>query len=172
LKKFSTLLFLLFYFNAIFAQTDIVFDLARKGSLLEMKTLFEKDKNTVNAIDSNGSSALILACYRGNSEVAIFLINHTASLNYNSKNGTALMACVFKSEYQLLDALLSKKVNLDLTDGNGMTALMLAVQLNNLEMVKKLLASGANKIVKCKQDKTAFEYAVFSGNEQIINILK
>jgi ankyrin repeat protein len=170
--KNSYLLIVFFIFNSVFAQNSSCFEVARKGSLSEVQSLFEKDKSIVNAIDNNGSSMLILACYRGNIEVAKFLMNHNADLNYNSKNGTALMACVFKGEFQLVDELISKKANLDLTDGNGMTALMLAVQFANVEMVKKLVSAGANKTLKCKQEKTAFEYAVFSGNEQIINVLK
>jgi len=164
------MLFLLI-FNFISAQNSSCFDVARKGSVVEMKLLFEKDKNIVNAVDENGSSMLILACYRGNQEVAKFLMNQNADLNYNSKNGTALMACVVKGEYQLVDELISKKANLDLTDANGITALMLAVQFKSVEMVKKLVAAGANKALKCKQNKTAFEYAVFSNNEEIINLL-
>jgi uncharacterized protein len=96
-------------FNAVFAQQNNCFDVARKGTLSEMKLLFEKDKNSVNAIDDKKSSMLILACYRGNHEVAQFLINNGADVDYVSGNGTALMACVFKSEYQLVDELLKKK---------------------------------------------------------------
>lgn len=160
------------FINAAFAQSSNCFDIARKGSLSDIKLLFEKDKNSINVIDEKGSSMLILACYRGNHEVAQFLIDNGANLNYVSTNGTALMACVFKNEFQLVDELLQKKANLDLTDGNGITALMLAVQLNNVQMVKKLVNAKANTALKCKQNKTAFEYAVFSNNEEIINLLK
>jgi ankyrin repeat protein len=166
------LVIILLTFNAVFAQNSNSFDIARKGSLSEMKLLFDKDKSVVDAIDDNGTTMLILACYRGNKEVAQFLIDNGADLNYVSKNGTALMACVFKSEFELVDELISKKTNIDLTDGNGMTALMLAVQFTNVEMVKKLVIAGANKALKCNQNKTAFEYAVFSNNEDIINLLK
>ena len=158
--------------NAIFSQNNNCFDIARKGNLSDIKLLFDNDKNILNAIDDKGSSMLILACYRGNHDVAKFLIDNGAELNYVSTNGTALMACVFKSEFQLVDELLKKNVNLDLTDVNGITALMLAVQIKNVEMVKKLLFAKANKELKCKQNKTAFEYAVFSNNEEIINLLK
>lgn len=163
---------LLLTINIVFSQNSTCFDVARKGSLSEIKLLFEKDRNIVNAIDDNGSSMLILACYRGNQEVAKFLINNNADLNYVSKNGTALMACVMKKEFQLVDELFLKSVDLDSTDANGITALMLAVQFKNVEMVKKLVKAGANKTLKCKQSKTAFEYAVFSNNEEIINLLK
>ncbi len=156
----------------VFSQNTNCFDVARKGSLSEIKLLFDKDKSIVNAIDDTGSSMLILACYRGNQEVAQFLIDNQADLNYVSPNGTALMACVFKNELQLVDKIVKQKANLNLTDANGQTALMLAVQINNIEMVKKLVTAGARKEIKCKQNKTAFEYAVFSNNEEIINLLK
>lgn len=172
MSKKKYLLVLLLAINVVFSQNTSCFDVARKGSLSEVKLLFEKDKSIVNAVDDNGSSMLILACYRGNQEVAAFLINNQADLNYVSKNGTALMACVMKNQFQLVDELFNKSVNLDLTDTNGITALILAVQFKNVEMVKKLVKAGANKEIKCKQNKTAFEYAVFSNNEEIINLLK
>lgn len=171
LKKIY-LIILLLTINLGFSQNGSCFDIARKGSLTEINLLFDNDKSVINAIDDNGSSMLILACYRGNQEVAKFLINNQADLNYVSKNGTALMACVMKNEFQLVDELFLKKVNLDLTDANGITALMLAVQFKNVEMVKKLVNAGANKGIKCNQNKTAFEYAVFSNSEEIINLLK
>ena len=168
----TLLLFLVVSINTVFAQNTGCFDVARKGTRAEMQLLFENDKNSVNAIDDNGSSMLILACYRGNRDVAQFLIEKGANLDYVSKNGTALMACVVKNEFTLVEALLKKKANVDLSDDNGITALMYAVQLSNVEMVKKLLHAKANKALKCKQNKTAFEYAVFSTNEEIIDLLK
>ncbi len=166
------LLIFLLSINVIFGQETNCFDVARKGSLSDIKSLFEKDKSIVNAIDDKGSSMLILACYRGNDEVANFLIDNKAELNYVSKNGTALMACVVKGKFELVDKLLLNGANIDLKDQNGMTALMLAVQFNNPEMVKKLVEEKANKELKCNQNKTAFEYAVEFNYEKIINLLK
>lgn len=166
------LLIFLLSINVIFGQETNCFDVARKGSLSDIKSLFEKDKSIVNAIDDKGSSMLILACYRGNDEVTNFLIDNKAELNYVSKNGTALMACVVKGEFELVDKLLLNGANIDLKDQNGMTALMLAVQFNNPEMVKKLVEEKANKELKCNQNKTAFEYAVEFNYEKIINLLK
>ena len=171
MKTIYLLLFVLTV-NTGFCQESTIFDVARKGNLSEIKTLYENDKNIVNAIDDKGSSMLILACYRGNHEVANFLIYNHANLNYVSKNGTALMACIVKGEQKLVDELLKKGANPDLADDNGMTALMYAVQFKNVEIIKKLLSAKANKELKCKQNKTAFEYAVFSNNEDIINLLK
>ena len=171
MKQFWLLLFI--FFSALLqAQDKTVFDVARKGTMSEIKAVYDKDKSIVNAIDDKGSSMLILACYRGNHEVAQFLIDNQADLNYVSANGTALMACVFKNELLLAELLLKKGANPDLADSNGLTSLMLAVQLKNTAMIKLLFNFKASKELKCKQDKTAFEYAVFSNNEEIINLLK
>jgi len=158
--------------NAVFSQNSSCFDVARKGTLTDITLLYQKDKNVVNAIDDKGTSVLILACYKGNDAVANFLIENNADINYVSKNGTALMACVVKGKFELVDKLLNKGANIDLLDQNGMTALMLAVQFNNPEMVKKMLNANANKELKCKQNKTAFEYAVELNYEEIIILLK
>jgi ankyrin repeat protein len=165
------LLFLFAYFQTN-AQQKSCFDSARKGTLAEMKSLINETKIDKDTVDDKGSSLLILACYRGNQEVAEFLISIKANLNYESDNGTALMACVVKNNRNLVDLLLKNGANPNLTDANGITALMLAVQFNNTEMVKQLLAANANKELKSKENKTAFELAVFSNKEEIINLLK
>jgi len=50
--------------------------------------------------------------------------------------------------------------------------LLYAVQFQNIEIVKLLLRFHVDKSHHDKQGKTAFEYAVFSKNEEIINLLK
>ena len=169
----KTILFLLLIvIQPAFSQDIKCFDVARKGNLSEMKSLFESDNKVVNYIDDKGSSMLILACYRSNNDVASFLINNNADINFVSKNGTALMACVVKNNIEMLDILISKGANVDLSDENGITPLILATQFNNLVMVKKLLNAKANKEIKCKKNKTAFEYAIEFNYEEIINFLK
>lgn len=49
---------------------------------------------------------------------------------------------------------------------------MYAVQFKNIAIIKLLLANNANKDLKDNKGKTAFEYAVFSADEAIINLLK
>ncbi len=171
MKKLIQLILIL-CFSSFYAQDKSCFEIARNGSLSEIKLLYEKDKNIINAIDEKGFSMLILACYLGNPDVFHFILEQDVDVNYVSPSGTALMACVFKNKVELVDLILEKGADPDLTDTNGLTALMLAVQLNNVVMVEKLLNVGANKKLKCNQNKTAFEYAVFLNNSEIINKLK
>jgi hypothetical protein len=72
----------------------------------------------------------------------------------------------------MAEFLLLNKANPNLTDINGITALMYAAQFQNEKMIKLLLDHKANKNIKDKQGKTAFEYAVMTKNELIINQFK
>jgi uncharacterized protein len=171
-KLQNYIFFLLLFTNCVFSQNTTCFDVARKGNLTDIILLYKEDNTVIDAIDSKGLSMLILACYRGNDEVAKFLLDKNADVNFVSNYGTALMACVVKGEFEMVDRLLLKGANIDLTDQNGMTALMLAVQFNNAAMVMKLLNFKANKTLKSQQNKTAFEYAVELNHEEIINLLK
>lgn len=166
--------FLIFFIcsNSIVSQPKNCFDIARKGTLKEIDNEYLTNKKIIDSIDSNTSSMLILACYRGNNDVAKFIIEKKANLNYVSLNGTALMACVVKGSLELGELLLKNGANPNLTDANGITALMYAVQFQNEKMIKLLLDYKADKNSVDKQGKTAFEYATFSKNELIINLLK
>jgi ankyrin repeat protein len=171
MKKLFILAALLFFF-AVTAQEKNVFDIARSGTLTEIQNLNKLNPVLINSLNENKTSPLILACYRGNIEVAKFLIENVKDINYNSDMGTALMAATYKNQPELVKLLLDKKANPNLTDANGTTALSLAVQFKNNELVKLLLDHKADKTIKDNKGKTAFEYAVFSENEQIINLLK
>jgi ankyrin repeat protein len=167
--RLITLFLLVFSFS--FAQKD-VFAVARSGTVDEMKLLFEKNENCVNEVDKNEFSPLILATYRGNIEVAKYLITIVKDINYQSPEGTALMAAVMRNNTELILLLIEKKANLDLTSQTGVTALMLATQFKNIEIIKILMQNKANKLLKDKEGKTAFEYAVNTNNETIIKLLK
>jgi hypothetical protein len=155
-----------------FAQQKSIFDVARNGTLNEIEQLYTNNKNCINEINEYGFSALILACYKGNSEVAKFLIEKKSNLDYVSDEGTALMAAVVREKNELAKSLLENGANPNLTNLQGTTALMYATQFKNIELVKLLLQYKADKTIVNKDQKTAFEFAVFSNNEEIINLLK
>ena len=51
------------------------------------------------------------------------------------------------------------------------TALIVAVQKNEIELVEKLLCFGANASLKDSQGKTALDYATEQDNNDLISIL-
>lgn len=171
MKSIFVIFFFVFSYSAL-SQKKNCFDLARYGTLTEINSEYSINNKIVDSLDANSTSMLILACYKNNNEVAKYLVEKNANLDYISSNGTALMACVIKGNIEMAEVLLQNKANPDLTDSNGITALIYAAQFQNEKMIELLLEHKANKSIKDKQGKTAFEYAVITKNELIINLFK
>ncbi|MEY2631102.1 MAG: hypothetical protein RLZZ469_2000 [Bacteroidota bacterium] len=153
-------------------QVTDVFEVARKGTISQAEAIVKTNPKAFDVINENGFSPLILACYRGNNEVAKFIISQGADINAKSDMGSALMACIVKGNNEIAQFLIANKADLNLVDNQGTTALMYAVQFKNTAIIKLLLTNNANKELKDNKGKTAFEYAVFSNDEAIINLLK
>lgn len=161
----------LFLFQVGFSQTDI-FDIARKGTVEEIKIAMKQNPEIINSLSDQGYSPLTLACYRGNVTVANFLIKNVKNINENSPMGTPLMAAIVKGNKEIVLTLLENNANPNLTDANGTTALIYAVQFKDPDIIKLLLSHKADKTKIDNKGKTAFEYAVFSNDDKIINLLK
>jgi ankyrin repeat protein len=168
----SSLLFLL-TINSFYGQDRLdVFDIARRGTVEELRQLLKSNPTAFKSINREGFSPLLLACYRGNNEVAKLLMESGCDINQRSTMGTPLMAAVVKGNNPIAQYLLLKNADVNLTDENGITALMYAVMFKNKELVNLLLQKNADKKLIDNKGKSAFEYAVFTGNEEIINLLK
>lgn len=173
MQSIKLIFFIICFVTQGFSQeTNTIFDIARTGTVANMKTMLMANPTAINTVNKDGFSALILAVYRNNNQVAQFLIENGANINENSPMGSPLMAATVKGNIEIVKILLNKKADVNVADENGTTALMYAVQFANFAIIEQLLNHKVNKTHKDKQGKTAFEYAVFSGNEQIINQLK
>ena len=172
MKKMVIVLVMLSAFCNAQVKTKDVFDVARSGTVEEMKALVLKNKDTINALNASSFSPLILACYRGNAPVAEYLAKNIKDINYNSPSGTALAAAAIKGNIALVKVLLENKANPDIKDGMGMTALLYASQFENKEMIQLLLKYKADKKIVSDDGKSAMDYAVFNKNQEIIGLLK
>lgn len=145
--------------------------MARKGTLEEIKLIYQKNSTAIDSLDARKSTPLILACYRGNTEVALFLADKTKNINYNSGMGTALMAAVMSDKIVILEKLISLNADVNQIDLQGKTALIYAVLFNKNESVKLLLKAGAKTNLKGNDDKTALDFANFNKNTELIILL-
>jgi len=166
------LFILLFVVFDCFSQDKTLFNIARKGTVEDAQQWISEKPNSINEINQHGFSPLILACYSENIEIVIFLIDNKVDLNFLSLEGTALMAATVKGNLKIVELLLENGANPDLTNEDGISALMYAIQFKNISIVKLLLKYKANKLLLDKEGKSAFEYAVFTEKEEIINLLK
>lgn len=149
-----------------------IFDLARTGTVAEVKDLMKQNPDIINQTNENGFSPLILACYKGNVEVAEFLMDHVKDVNYKSQEGTALAGLSVKYNKTLAEHLLRKNADPNIADATGTTPLFWAVKFGNKELTELLLKHKADKSIKDSQGMTPFEYALQTKNTEIINLLK
>lgn len=175
--KFMKIIFLLFFSLSLsgfnYSQEKLnVFDVARKGSVVQAKDLFEANSEIFNSINEEGYSPLILACYRNNYEVAKFIIKVGGDINSKSDMGTPLMAAVVKRNFEIVKLLLEKKADVNISDINGTTALIYAVMFKSYDIVSLLVKANANPEFKDNRGNSAIDYAVLADDDKLIEILK
>ncbi|SMC53287.1 ankyrin repeat domain-containing protein [Chryseobacterium sp. YR221] len=168
------LLLMVFLGSLVFAQEKAksIFDIARSGTVTEVQELMKQNPDVINQTNESGFSPLILACYRGNVEVAKFLIDHVKDVNYKSDEGTALSGLSVKYNKDLVERLLKKNADPNIADTTGYTPLFWAVKFGNKELVELLLKYKADKTKKDSMGMTPFEYALKTDKKDIINLLK
>ncbi|WP_027388006.1 ankyrin repeat domain-containing protein [Chryseobacterium gregarium] len=174
MKKLIVIMGVFLSFTTMYAQEKAksIFDVARAGTVAEAKDMMKKNPDVINQTNENGFSPLILACYKGNVEVADFLIDHVKDVNYKSQEGTALAGLSVKYNKALTEHLLNRNPDPNIADATGATPLFWAVKFGNKELVELLLKHNADKTIKDAQGMTPFEYALQTKNTEIINLLK
>lgn len=166
-------LFILLWLS--FFQTraqDELFSWIRNGEVSKVENYVESHPQVVNQVSKEGFSSLILAAYTGSLELVQILVSKGAVVNHTSSMGTALMAAIVKNHVPVVQFLLEQGAEVNVCDDRGITPLIYAVQFKNHAILKLLLNYKPDTSHVDKTGKTAFEYAVFSGDEAIIQLLK
>ena len=171
--KYLFLIIFVFLNNFSFSQEKMnVFDVARKGTVEQVNELLKTNSKAFNILNDEGYSPLILACYRGNNEVAKLLIATGSDLNSTSKMGTPLMACIVKGNNEIAKLLIEKKATINTADENGTTALIYATNFKNYEIVSLLIKAGADYNTEDNRGNSALEYAILLNDDKLIETLK
>ena len=173
-QKFIILTFCFFVtsISAIKAQEISIFDIAREGTIEQLKSAVKENPNSINEVSKEGHAPLTLACYYSNFEVAKYLIKHVQDVNSKSGYGSALMAATVKKNTELVKLLLENNANPDAIDKNGSTALHFAVIFGYEEIIKLLVDVKADSSLKDNRGNTAIDYAKITGNKKITQLLK
>jgi ankyrin repeat protein len=100
----------------------------------------------INSKDrSSGDGALHIVTSRNDGVYLRFLLSKGADANIEDADGnTPAMLAVEKGFTDGLDSLIRYKANLNLANSRGETPLIRAVQLRRVDLVRTLLAGGAN----------------------------
>jgi ankyrin repeat protein len=152
MRKFLVLFIVLSH--SVYSQS--VFDLARSGTVDEMKTYLNKNPEHLNLISEHGSSPFLLAAYRGNNAVATLLVEMGADLSYCYGEGSAIYALIYKNNIELLELLIKKGVNVNDTCQFEQLGypIHFAITLKRYELIELLLKNNVDLGVKDQQNRT------------------
>eukprot|EP01156_Anaeramoeba_ignava_P023223 Anaeramoba_ignava/c21400_g1_i1.p1 GENE.c21400_g1_i1~~c21400_g1_i1.p1 ORF type:complete len:1167 (+),score=324.39 c21400_g1_i1:500-4000(+) len=95
-------------------------------------------------------------------------------LTDQKKNSVLHLACINGHKNIVSEICKIKDVDLNLQNFKGKTPLMCACEslIPSVEIVKNLILNGVSKTLKCKEEKTAYDYAIQSGNTLFLGLLK
>jgi hypothetical protein len=100
-------------------------------------------KANVNAVDSDGYSALMWACFKGHSKVASHLLDSGADVSLSSRQGnTALIYTAYAANEELVLKLLEKGANPRHVNEKGLRATDVASQQGHHDLASLLEPTG------------------------------
>ena len=119
----------------------------------------------VNAVNMEGKTALMLACYAKQADSIKILLDRGSDPNISDAGGyTSLHAAVSRHcTNDTLEDIISSKVHLDAQDAIGVTALWLACLYRQQDSVKILLEAGSNPDIASTDRYTCLHAAVNAG---------
>lgn len=121
--------------------------------------------SSVNQIDTNKNTGLVIACRWADEKMVRLLINNGATIDYprTADGRTPLMVtCIYNGDVNICKLLLDKGADVNATCKDDVTALMFAAMNEKIDVVNFLLAKGADPNMKDANGLTALDYATKS----------
>ena len=139
---------------------------ARSGNTIALRQLLDRGV-PVNARNEKGDSLLMLASYHGHALSAELLLARGANPELaNDRGQTPLQGVAYKGDLALIRVLLDGRARIDGGGPDGKTPLMFAAMFNRVEVVKLLLARGADPARQDVAGSTAASLAGAMGAHQ------
>ncbi|MCK5171510.1 MAG: ankyrin repeat domain-containing protein [Bacteroidales bacterium] len=154
-------------------STQSFHDAAYNGEIEKVKTSIESGVQA-DVIDENGQNALMLAAYNGHTEIVKILIKK--GVDVNNKDNTDRTALIYASTgpfVETVQLLIDNKAEINVYDNvEHFTALMFAASEGQLEVVKVLMANGADASLKDIDGDTAENFAIQNGHMDVAAFLQ
>src|SRR5262245_43870369 len=100
---------------------------AKSGDVATMKLLLKQDASLVNALDSDGSTPLHCAVWKGHQAIVALLLSAGADVNAHNQNEhwgtTPLHAAAHANQAAIAQMLIDKGADVNAKDMNGRTPL-------------------------------------------------
>jgi ankyrin repeat protein len=156
------------------AATNVaaVTDAARAGDLTEVQKLI-KEHADINAVASDGSSALLWAAYHSDAEMTKALLAAGAEVDLANHYGvTPLLQASRLGDVEVMKALLNAGADATRWHEEGETPLMAAAKTGKVDAVKLLLDKGAFvNAADPFQQETALMWASAEGHLEVVKAL-
>lgn len=127
----------------------------------------------VNAFDCSGTTALNWAASEGYLDILTELIKAGADINKAEERGgwTPLMLAVINQNSAIVEELINQQADLEKTNAQGYSALMLGAERGHLEAIKLLLEAGVDPNNTDSKNRLPIYHAAENANEECFNVL-
>lgn len=143
---------------------------ASKDSTLynSVKNLVRKKAN-LNAVNDEGTSALLNSCKIPDNKIFKYLVNAGANIFISDHDGNnALMHACSYGETEKIKFLVRKRVGLNAVNNDGDTALMQSVRAGKISIVKYLLKHNVKVNVVNRKKQNALVIAFVTGYDKVV----
>ena len=151
-----------------------LFEAAAAGQFDKVAHVVVTQPNKIDDYTDDGFTALGLACYFGQYEVAKYLVEKGADVNLPSQNGFNVFpihSAAAGNYTNILRLLIESGALVNVKQQAGSTPLHAAAQYGNLDMLIILLESGAEVNVRMEGGKLPADLAREKGYNEIAEIL-
>lgn len=160
---------------ASFCPKINLFEACALGNLDQATLLTEQDPSAINTFSKDGFTALGLAAYFGNEEIAKLLISRRAEVNIPANNGFNVFpihSAVAAKNYNITKMLINAGASVNVAQQAGFTPLHAAAQQGDIELIILLLENGAEVDIRMEGGKLPADLAREKGFAEIAEILK
>ena len=144
------------------------------NEILTVQNLIQNGSD-VNELDANQDAPLVIAAYKGYTEIVEKLLEAGADITAvdPEMKATALHAAAYAGRTDAAQVLIAYKIDIDKQGPyNGYTALHDAIWQNNIETARVLIEAGANLEIKSKDGLTPLDLAKARDRKQIVTLIE
>jgi adenosylhomocysteine nucleosidase len=152
-----------------------IFDAAALGRVQVVNARLDEDSRAATALSGDGFTALHLAAFFAQPEVAAVLLDRGAdprAVATNASRVTPLHSAAAGRSLEVARLLLRHDVDVNARQQGGWTALHAAALHGDADLARLLLARGAAAQAVNDNGKTALELAVEKGYGEVVGILR
>ena len=159
-------------FSSYPKKSEHCYSMASCFTLEEQYAALRKGNYSMDLLDENGDTLLILACKEGNRQLVEILLDHKANPNLANYYGyTPLYFALEKKHYYIVDILADFDVDFDYMDKNGRTYLAYYINRGDIDVISFILSRGASANTRDIMGIHPLTQAIHLNNLDIVKIL-